>query len=270
MTRGFFSRMRAAFLSLISLVLLTLSQARAAEQSPLDDASIPGANRYDRCLALIKRNAKEASAAADAWHNEGGGAAALHCQALALVALRRYAEAGLKLDQAAIIAPRDKDLRVALFDQAGNAWLLAGEPQRALSALDSALALSPHDEDLLFDRARIRAARKDWPGADADLSALLAIDPDRADAFVLRASARHAEGRKEAAESDIAHALDVYPDYPEALVERGAMKYEAGDISGARADWEAVLRDEPDGDAATAARHDLADLAGLSAKQQKQ
>jgi tetratricopeptide (TPR) repeat protein len=244
----------------VPLMLLMLAAGpAAAAASRLDDTAIPGKNRYERCLALTKSNADEAEAAASAWHASGGGAAALHCAALALVTLHRYAEAAVKLDQAALAADdRNSDLRVALFDQAGNAWLLAGQPQKAEASIDSALALSPKDEDILFDRARARAGRKNWAGAEADLTALLTIDPERADAYVLRASARHAEGRKVEALADIGRAMQIYPDYPEALVERGAMRFEAGDLAGARADWSVVVHDSPDSDAGAAARARLA------------
>ncbi len=117
----------------------------------------------------------------------------------------------------------------------------------------------------LFDRARARAARKDWSGAETDLTKLLTLDGDRADAWVLRASARHAESRRAEASADIAHALAVYPGYPEALVERGTMKLEAGDAAGARADWEKVVRSSPNGDAGAAARQHLAELDAATA-----
>ena len=241
--------------------VLVCVSAHAASVSLLDDPALPGANRYDRCLSLVKNDARSAASGAEAWHIAGGGAAALHCEALALTAMHRYADAGVKLDQAAVVAPGSQhDLRVALYDQAGNAWLLAGNPMKAEASLSTALILSPDDEDILFDRARARAARKDWQGAESDLTKLLGVDPDRADAWVLRASARHAEGRAAEASADIAHALSVYPDYPEALVERGAMKLEAGDTAGARADWQTVIQHAPNGDAANAARQRLADM----------
>jgi tetratricopeptide (TPR) repeat protein len=242
--------------------MLFCAFAHAAGVSPLDDPSLTGSNRYERCLVLVKSNARDAASAAEAWHGAGGGAASLHCEALALTALHRYAEAAVRLDQAAMIAPgAQRDLRIALYDQAGNAWLLAGSPEKAEASLDTAVALSPRDEDILFDRARARAARKDWSGAESDLTRLLTLDGDRADAWVLRASARHAEGRRAEASADLGHALAVYPDYPEALVERGTMKLETGDTNGARADWQTVIHDAPNGDAANAARQHLADMA---------
>ena len=234
-------------------ILMTATTGFAAERSLLDDASL-GKDRYDRCLALIKRNPGTAIDQANGWAKEGGGAAALHCDALALVELKRYAEAAEKLEEAVHnSAVKAAGERAALLDQAGNAWLLAGKPDKANAAFSASLTAVPQDEDVLVDRARARGLLKDWSGADADLSAVLSLDSDRADALVLRASARHALGRTAEASADVARALELYPDYPEALLERGNIKFESGDLSGARADWQQVITDAPGTDSAAAA-----------------
>jgi len=244
-------------LSWIVLVLASAGSAWAA--GPLDDPSLPGNNRYDRCLALVQRDASDAYDAALAWQSAGGGASAAHCTALALVASRRYGEAAAKLDQLANNpAVSGAAERAELFDQAGNAWLLAAQPANADASFSAALALTPGDPDILSDRARAKGARKDWAGADKDLTAVLAGDPYRADVLVLRASARHALGRKAEARADIDAALAIYRDYPEALVERGEMKAEAGDAAGALADWQRVLSVAPNDAAAQAARQHIA------------
>ena len=61
--------MRAS-LSWIAFVLASALPALAAQ--PLDDSSLPGTNRYDRCLALVQRNAASAYDAATAWRNADG------------------------------------------------------------------------------------------------------------------------------------------------------------------------------------------------------
>jgi len=229
------------------------SSVFAAKGSAPDTPAPGGPNRYDRCLELVKHDAAGAYAQAQAW--SGGGAAALHCQALALVALKRYSEAAQKLEDAAAgEAKAAPPLRAELLDQAGNAWLLAGNAGKAENAFSSALSLQPKDEDVLADRARARGVARNWSGAFDDLTAVLAIDPDRADVYVLRASALHAEGHRKEASADLAHAFEIYPGYPEALVERGAMRLEAGDRAGARADWQQAARDAPDSDAGQTAR----------------
>ena len=225
--------------------------AAAANLPALDDPSLGSKNRYERCVELARRNPGTAVDQATAWYKDGGGAGALHCEALALTDLKRYPDAAAKLEAAAHEQGLGAPMRSELLDQAGNAWLLAHRPDKADAALSAALSFTPQDEDTLADRARARGLSKDWSGAEADLSAVLSLDPNRADALVLRASARHAQGRLLDARADIDHALDIDPGYPEALVERGTMKFEAGDTTGARADWQQVINDAP-GTAASA------------------
>ncbi|HEY6578504.1 MAG TPA: tetratricopeptide repeat protein [Rhizomicrobium sp.] len=241
--------------------------ANAAPALPLDRGIPESAIRYNECLDLVRHDADRADDEATKWASGGGGAAALHCKALALVELKRYPEAAQQLEEAASASVASP--RAELLDQAGNAWLLAGKPARAEAALTSALALDPRNEDILSDRARERGGARNWTGAFEDLTAVLAIDPERADIYVLRASALHAQGKRTEARADIAHALDIYPNYPEALIERGAMRLEAGDRSGARADWQEAERDAPDSDASETARRRLAQLAALGQQQKR-
>jgi len=187
----------------------------AADKFILDESSLPGRNRYDRCLELTRRNAEEALNASVDWQNKGGGPAAAHCAALALVALKRYPEAAARLDRLGHQNIADVLERAALFDQAGNAWLLAHRGGEAISSFSSALALSPRDPDLLADRARAAAQLSDWKAADSDLSAALKLDGNRADLLVLRASARHALGRKADARNDLEAALRIVPNRSE-------------------------------------------------------
>jgi tetratricopeptide (TPR) repeat protein len=253
--------------SLCTIAALTICSGAAAAPAATGVSPahrMPGsAIRYDVCLDLVRHHASEAYDEATKWADGGGGAAALHCEALALTELKRYPEAAQKLEHAADAAPA---MRVELLDQAGNAWLLAGDAAKAETALSSALAHAPKDEDILSDRARERGTAKNWTGAVEDLTAVLAEDPDRADIYVLRASALHAQGKRSEARADIAHALDIYPNYPEALVERGAMRLETGDRAGARADWREAARAGPESSAGETARNRLDQLAALSSR----
>ncbi len=230
----------------------------AAFAVPAGAAPLEIAN-YSQCVALVDRNAAAAEESARSWQTHGGGAAAMHCNALALSALRRYAEAARVLD--ALARNRDIDAadRAQLFDQAGTAWMLAGQGGNAAQSFSEALAASPNDIAILADRAHARAMLKDWKGADTDLSAALLQDQNRADLLVLRASARWALGRKEDAATDIVRSLELYPDYPPALVERGRMKYSAGDKAGARKDWSKAAA-SGQGEAAAAAKRYIAEL----------
>ncbi|MGA7675472.1 MAG: hypothetical protein WCA78_10590 [Rhizomicrobium sp.] len=224
---------------------------------PFPAAAAETVSGYSQCVALVQKNPALAEENARAWQNEGGGPAAIHCSALALTALKRYAEAARKLDALARDGSIQNNMeRAALFDQAGNAWLLAGMASNAVQSFSAAIVESPNDIDVLADRARARAMQKDWTGADVDLGAALLKDQNRVDLLVLRASARWAMGSKADAATDILRALQLYPNYPAALVERGRMKYDAGDLAGARADWKKAASGT--GDAADAARRNLA------------
>jgi tetratricopeptide (TPR) repeat protein len=192
---------------------------------------------YADCTAMVDRDPRIAEQRAASWQLHGGGGAAMHCHALALFALKRYGEAARVLDALG----RNRDVpgagRAELFDQAGEAWLLAGKAKEAVQSFSDALAAQPNYPSYLADRARARAMLKDWKGADGDLSAALLQDQNRADLLVLRASARWALGRKSDSAIDIVRALEIFPDYPPALLERGKLKYAAGDKNGARRDW---------------------------------
>jgi tetratricopeptide (TPR) repeat protein len=236
-------------------IALSLVALDAAATSFVDDRSLSEAQRYDRCLKLAHDDADSAYEQALAWHDSGGGPAAVHCSAVALVQQKHYAEAAFKLDTLARERDAgDAELRANLLDEAGNAWILAGQPESAEASLSAALKLGIRSADFYADRARARALKKDWAGAETDLNAALASDADRADLLVLRASARHAMDRRAEARADVDKALDLDPGYADALVERGAMKLEVGDPTGARADWKVVLAMQPKSAAADSAR----------------
>jgi tetratricopeptide (TPR) repeat protein len=238
---------------IVSGVLL-LTAAPVASAAPSD------AGHYRRCLADTQTNPAAALADADAWSKAGGGVPSEHCASLALVDLKRYAEAGARLDKIAASAGKlDASFRVALFNQAGNAWLLAGDGARAVQSFSGALALSAGDADLYADLARAQAMRRDWQEVVLDLNAALQLAPRRADLLVLRASARRALKRYEDAKGDIEAALKIKPGDGDALVERGLLRRQLGDLGGARRDFQAALR-SGSGNAVAQAKANLEDL----------
>lgn len=259
--------MHKRFLFGAALAVIAATPVLAAGGSVLDDAGLSGANRYQRCLSLSQKNANSAYVAASAWEKAGGGAAATHCAALALVALRRYGEAALKLDAMAR-DPKSGDAgrRATLFDQAGNAWLLGKQAANAHTVFSAALQLAPGDPDLLTDRARASAMAKNWAAAEADLSKALSSAPSNVEILVLRASARHAQGKKDAAMNDVNRALQLEPRNANALLERGNMKYDDGDNIGSVADWEAAVAASPNSSAGKAAQRRVNDLNNAAAK----
>lgn len=208
---------------------------------------------YQRCMADAVINPQAALTDAEGWARAGGGVPAEHCAASALFNLKRYADAGWRLDRAAASpAKLDTEFRVALFSQAGNAWLVGGDGARAIQSFSGALTLSPGDADLFADLARAHAMRRNWHEVVLDLNAALQLSPRRADLLVLRASARRALKRYEDAKLDIEAALKIKPGDGGALVERGLLRRQLGDIGGARRDFQAAQKAEPGAIAAEA------------------
>jgi tetratricopeptide (TPR) repeat protein len=237
------------------LIFAGLLLPSVAAADVLDDPSVGGGDRYNNCLLLVRSEPQRALNAAQDWEKSGNHSA-MHCVAVALVAMRRYSEAAGRLDKLARITPGAGDSAV-LFDQAGNAWLLARQPDDARLSFSAGIALAPNNIDLLADRARAYAMSTNWKSAEADLTAALAQNPNRADLLVLRSSARHALGRKADARADVDLALRAQPGNADAMEARAELKMEAGDSAGAKVDWQTVVSQSPRSAAASTAKQNL-------------
>lgn len=257
-------RLRIAAFAFL-LVIGTIASAAAAPAPFAVPVPMRAADRYSQCLARARKTPQAALAEAEDWVRAGGGFPAKHCAAVALIGLKRYAEAAQRLEALAgdMMGARD-DLRAGALEQAGQAWLLAGKPHAAKAAFDAALQLRPNEPDLLIDRAQAYDAMgKLWDAID-DLNDALAIDPDRADALIFRASAyRRVGGGLALAQADIDRALKLAPNSVPGLLERGNIRSLTGDLAGARADWLKVERLAPSSPAAVAAKENLTRLAQL-------
>ncbi len=263
-------RLRKAGLAALLLVLipplLTGLALPAAAQVRADR------ERYEACVNKSGRAPRRALEEALEWRDRGGGVAAHHCAALALVELRRYGEAATRLeDIAREIAgggPRNGGavgfgpaMHAAILAQAGNAWLLAGEAGKAYPAFSDALdeveAYSRQEVELRVDRARALAGTGDYEGAVDDLTRAAQIAPLNADVFVYRASARRALDLLDLARRDVETALDIDPGNVHALLERGNLLRVTGDDDGARADWSKILAAAPGTPVADVARANI-------------
>jgi tetratricopeptide (TPR) repeat protein len=232
--------------------------ASAAPQSGNPVPRSENARQYSACMALARKVPKAAQDSALAWHEKGGGDAAVHCGAVALLGLGEYEQAGLTMQELAarIDASRTK-LKAGLLGQAANAWLIAGRPKKAETLLTEALQLLPKDVETLVDRSIARASMgKYWDALD-DLNDALDRSPNRADVLTFRAAAwRHVDAL-DLAQQDITAALKQRPIYPDSLLERGLIRQARGDLAGARADWLHVLDIAVEGPLTEAARRHL-------------
>jgi tetratricopeptide (TPR) repeat protein len=221
------------------------------------------AETYDRCMKLARENPREAQTLAQAWLARGGAHPADHCAAVALIGLGKYQEGATRLQALAqaMVMKAPAALRADVLDQAGQAWLLAGDPVRAYAAEGQAVSLHPSDPDLLIDRAEAAASAGYLDRAVADLDRVLKTQPDRVDALIYRASAYRALDRLDPARADIDKALARAPHSAAALLERGNIRRLEGDAAGARGDWEEVGHIAPGSPADMAARANLEHLA---------
>jgi tetratricopeptide (TPR) repeat protein len=213
---------------------------------------------YDKCLSMLNADPSGALAFAETWASSGGGDGALHCRALAQVALGNPEEGAALLDQVAGSSKASPAARAAVLGQAVQSWMMAGEPQKAYDAATKALALMPDEPDLLVDRAIASSNLDKYQEAADDLTRALDADPRRGDALVLRAVAWRHLGKLNRARDDIGRALALDPDDPDALLERGILRQRRGDQAGARKDWERAMALAPDTSTADLAQQNLA------------
>lgn len=197
---------------------------------------------YDTCTKLAQSDPGKAVKEAQGWAGHGGGAAALHCKALALVAENRLTQGGAAfLAAAAAMKDASAEDQASVYDQAGNVYLLAGKDKEAVTAFTSGLRLAPADTTLLVDRARAYQLQKKWKESGRDLDAALAENPNLVDALVLRAAAFMGLEVLTPALIDVNRALDLAPHNLQALLQRGLILEQQRDIANARKDYETVI-----------------------------
>lgn len=222
--------------------------------------TIDGAHEYKACLTLAKKNPEAGWEEALAWQSLGGGEAARHCAAVALIGLGKYGEAASRLETLANESVREDSIRAEMLAQAGQAWIMEGNIPRADSAQRGALVLSPGNPDLLLDHAVLLAQVNHYGEAVDVLSRVLRSQPNRVEALTLRGTAFRFLNNIPGASDDINQALKLDPDFPDALLERGILKRLAGDNKGARADWVRAIDLAPEAETADLARKNLEKL----------
>lgn len=112
------------------------------------------AQRYRACMAEAKNAPQNAFEMALSWRGLGGGDAAEHCVASALIGLKQFTEAANRLEALAEKTKPNAGVKAGLLAHAAQAWILANNNARAEAVLTAALNLTPWDADLLIDRAQ--------------------------------------------------------------------------------------------------------------------
>ncbi len=215
------------------------------------------AQRYRTCMAEAKNAPQEAFEMALSWRGLGGGDAAEHCVAAALIGLKQFTVAANRLEALARKTKQNAGVKAGLLAHAAQAWILADNNARAESVLTAALNLAPWDANLLIDRAQSRAGQRNFNGAVEDLNKAIEGGTRPADAYVFRAAAYRRLDKLELALADIERALALRPDHPDGLLERGILRRMRENDDGARQDWLNIIRLAPLSPAADVARRQL-------------
>lgn len=219
--------------------------------------------RLEECLDLATDDPVAGEAAAAKWRAEGGGFLARQCLGMAYSNQGKWAAAGTAFEEAAREAETVRDSHAANYwSQAGNAWLAAGDADRARTALDAAIAsgslLGLALGETHLDRARARVAGGDTSGARADLDRALAHAGDDPLAWLLSATLARRMGELPRAGKDIAEALRRAPDDASVQLEAGNIAALGRDEARARAAWARAIEVAPGSPQAEAARAALA------------
>ena len=219
---------------------------------------------HDQCVAEAEHDAPAALARAKQWSNSGGGFDADHCAAMALFYMKEYVQAARQFEKLAhgmdTLAPADQ---ARMYDQAGQAWLVAEQPRSAKLDFDAALRLTPNDSDVLIDRAEALASLKRYWDAIDDLNRASDLTPKKAEIYIYRAAAYRVLDALPLARQDIDRNLALAPNNSVGLLERGNIRRLQGDVAGARRDWLSVAKAAPGSSAAEAAARNLARLGAI-------
>ncbi len=241
---------------LIALTETALARPAAAQSEDQEQAA-----QYFACMDLIEIDPDQALEQAQTWADLGGGDPARHCAAVALLRLGHYAAAGQELESlAASLEQAFAFLQIPILIQAGQAWFLAENMDRAYAIQSTALARQPNNVELLVDRSMTSAALNDFESALSDLNRAQSNAPERADILVLRASAYRFLDDQGRAMVDVERALALDPGNAEGFLERGNLRRLAGDDQGARDDWIEAANLAPASKTAAAAQANLAKL----------
>ena len=199
--------------------LAAQSAAGEAPESPVQEQVDP---RYVDCIAFVAADLELGRLAAQQWVDEGGGAAARHCLAMADIEAGFPKLAALRLEE---IAQRkdagDDYVRARLYSQAALTWLEADQASYAEAALDKALALVPDSAESQLTAARVYAAQERWQEVIEAVTSAERDDLGSAATFVLRGRARYVLGAYELSAQDVLAALRLDPKNLDALVLRG-------------------------------------------------
>lgn len=264
-------------LPLLPLLVMALQVTPAAPApAPLAAPAMPGPQtsdeaRFNHCVDLATDDPGKAEVEASAWRLGGGRFLARQCLGMAYAREGRWALAADEFGQAARDAEIARDGRaVNYWAQSGNAWLAAGDPAKARSALDAALATGTladlYAGEARLDRARTLVAADDLPAARDDLDRALELIPADPLAWLLSATLARKMNDLHRAQTDIAHVLRMSPDDASVQLEAGNIAALSGKEDQAKEAWGNAARIGSGTPVGKSARDALAQFGSVPAK----
>ena len=94
----------------------------SAQTGPRVNSKAAQAAEYQKCMTLARRRPQDGFEMAIGWRSLGGGDAADHCAAVALIELEQFGEAAKRLERLAQISIEEPPVKAGLYDQAGQPW----------------------------------------------------------------------------------------------------------------------------------------------------
>lgn len=126
-----------------------------------------------------------------------------------------------------------------------EAYLDAGDPDRAIADYTTALRIRPGDVNYHADRGAAYFVAGDFENAIKDIDTALTINPGHVDARFRRGMLFAAVGLHIEAIREYTAALTTSPDFAEAYNTRGIARQKIGNIQGAMADYLAAVEKDP-------------------------
>jgi len=256
------SQGRLIYRSGILLVAMAAALGPAtAQKSPkkVPDVVEQQAKLYADCMSLARSDPEKAVGVAEKWERRGGDEGARHCGAVARLNGGKYVEAAETLQSLAAMTQRpSKAIKVNLFAQAAQAWMISGDLERAIRAQSRALEIGGPNVEILIDRAIARGGLGDYWTAIDDLNVVIDREASNVQALILRATAWRKLKNLDLALDDITRGLAVAPSGIDALLERGNIYALRGELTKAAGDWREVIRLSPNSITAEAAQENLA------------
>lgn len=190
--------------------------------APFTLAPDEASDRYLDCLVLIEEDAENGRRAAQIWAEEGGGANAQHCLAMADLAVGFTKLGAARLEDITLRKDAGDDLvRARLLAQAAEAWLKAEETENAANAIAAAFELAPDAGELHLTAASVHSAKGQYTRVIAAIDAAEQAGFVSVEGFIQRGKAKLAIGNAEAAAQDVVNALTLDPFNIDALTLRG-------------------------------------------------